>query len=70
MTEEDDMSAVNTTKNTALKARGRAKEAAGAVVGNEDLKAEGRADQLLAAIRQSGNRLEDSFKSLKKAFKI
>lgn len=64
------MSAINTTKNTALKATGRAKEAAGAVVGNEDLKAEGRTDQLVAAIRQSGNRLEDSFNSLKKAFKI
>ncbi len=64
------MGAVNTTKNTALKVGGRAKEAAGAVVGNEDLKAEGRTDQLRAAIRQSGNRLEDAFNSFKKALKI
>lgn len=64
------MGAADTTKNTVLKVSGRAKEAAGAVVGNNDLKAEGRTDQLVAAIRQSGNRLGDSFNSLKKALKL
>ena len=48
---------------------GRAKEAAGSVTGNDDLKAEGRADQSESAVKQAGEKVKDAVSDVKDAFK-
>ncbi len=48
---------------------GRAKEAAGSVTGNEDLKAEGRGDQAEASAKQAGEKVKDAIGDIKDAFK-
>jgi uncharacterized protein YjbJ (UPF0337 family) len=45
-------------------AKGRAKEAAGALTGNEDLKAEGAADQAAAKAQQAADKLAESAKGV------
>jgi uncharacterized protein YjbJ (UPF0337 family) len=52
----------NKTRNTAQKVKGQFKEAAGAVTGNERLKAEGRADKTKASLKQAGEKLKDAFR--------
>lgn len=47
-----------TNKSEDLK--GRAKEAAGAVTDNEDLKAEGKADQARASVKDKVEKVKDS----------
>lgn len=47
-------------------AKGRAKEAAGALTGNDDLKAEGQADQAAAKVQKS---LDDAADKAKDAVK-
>lgn len=44
------------------KTRGRVKEAAGALTGNEDLKFEGRADQRSGTFKEKRGKLKDLFK--------
>jgi uncharacterized protein YjbJ (UPF0337 family) len=44
------------------KTKGRLKEAAGAVTGNKDLKAEGRADQRSGTVKEKKGKLKDLFK--------
>jgi uncharacterized protein YjbJ (UPF0337 family) len=44
------------------KLKGRAKEAAGAVTGNEATKAEGRSDQRKGTAKEKKGRLKDLFK--------
>jgi uncharacterized protein YjbJ (UPF0337 family) len=39
--------------------KGRAKEAAGALTGDDDLKAEGQADQMAASVKDKLNRAKD-----------
>lgn len=48
---------------------GRAKEAAGSVTGNDDLKAEGRADQTEAKAKSAGDKVKDAVSDIKDAFK-
>ena len=43
-------------------AKGRAKEAAGALTGNDDLKAEGQADQASAKIHKAADKAADAAK--------
>ncbi len=43
------------------KAKGRAKEAAGAVSGNKDKKAEGRSDQTSGTAKEKKGKLKDLF---------
>ncbi|CDP82210.1 MULTISPECIES: CsbD family protein [Mycolicibacterium] len=49
--------------------KGRAKEAAGAATGNDDLKAEGQADQGIAAVKQkvddTAEKVKDGVESIK-----
>ncbi|TVX95173.1 CsbD family protein [Mycolicibacterium porcinum] len=49
--------------------KGRAKEAAGAVTGDDDLKAEGQADQGIAAVKQkvadTAEKVKDGVESIK-----
>jgi uncharacterized protein YjbJ (UPF0337 family) len=44
------------------KTKGRLKEAAGAVSGNKNLKAEGRADQRKGTVKEKKGKLKDLFK--------
>ena len=48
-------------KNTAEDLGGKAKEAAGKVTGNENLEAEGKADQAKADLKQAGEKVKDAF---------
>ncbi len=49
--------------------KGRAKEAAGAVSGDDELKNEGRADQAESSVKQAGEKAKDAVGDLKDAFK-
>ncbi|WP_434810918.1 CsbD family protein [Microbacterium sp. bgisy189] len=48
-------------KNTAEDLGGKSKEAAGKVTGNENLEAEGKADQAKADLKQAGEKVKDAF---------
>ena len=48
-------------KNTTEDLGGKAKEAAGKVTGNENLEAEGKADQAKADLKQAGEKVKDAF---------
>jgi uncharacterized protein YjbJ (UPF0337 family) len=47
--------------NAAEKLGGKGKEAAGEATGNEDLRAEGQADQVEGDLKQAGEKLKDAF---------
>jgi len=49
--------------------KGRAKEAAGSVTGDDDLKNEGRADQAESSVKQAGEKVKDAVGDVKDAFK-
>ena len=48
---------------------GRAKEAAGSLTGDDDLKSEGRADQAESSVKQAGEKAKDAVGDLKDSFK-
>jgi uncharacterized protein YjbJ (UPF0337 family) len=50
------------TEGAMDKVKGRVKEAAGAVTGDKDLKAEGRADQRKGTVKEKKGKLKDLFK--------
>ncbi|MFJ8043923.1 CsbD family protein [Kitasatospora sp. NPDC096147] len=56
------MSASDKIENAADKAKGKLKEGAGKVTGNERLEAEGKADQAKGDIKQAGEHVKDAFK--------
>jgi uncharacterized protein YjbJ (UPF0337 family) len=56
-------------ENTGQDLKGRAKEAAGSITGDDDLKHEGRADQAEAAIKKAGEKVKDAVDDIKDAFK-
>ncbi|WP_144674612.1 CsbD family protein [Arthrobacter sp. U41] len=49
-------------QNAAEKAGGKGKEAAGNATGDENLKAEGQADQTKGDLKQAGEKVKDAFK--------
>ena len=49
--------------------KGRAKEAAGSVTGDDDMKAEGRGDQAESSAKQAGEKVKDAVGDVKDAFK-
>ncbi|CAD6003248.1 CsbD family protein [Agreia sp. COWG] len=49
-------------KNAGADIAGKAKEAAGKVTGNEQLEAEGKADQVGADAKKAGENVKDAFK--------
>jgi len=53
-------------RNKAQEVKGQAKEKTGRAVGNERLEAEGAADQAKANMKQAGEKVKDTGKSLKK----
>ena len=50
-------------ENQADKVKGKAKEAAGTAHGDEELRAEGKADQTKGDVKQAGEKIKDAFKS-------
>lgn len=57
------------TENSSQDLKGRAKEAAGSISGNDDLKNEGRGDQAEASAKQAGEKVKDAVDDVKGAFK-
>ncbi|MET7948306.1 CsbD family protein [Micromonospora sp. NPDC005324] len=49
--------------NATEDAAGKLKEGAGRVTDNEQLEAEGRADQSTSKLKQAGEKIKDAFKS-------
>jgi uncharacterized protein YjbJ (UPF0337 family) len=47
--------------------KGRAKEAAGSITGDDEMKNEGRADQAESSVKQAGERAKDAVGDLKDA---
>ena len=56
------MGIADDAQNKADDLKGRAKEAAGSVTGNDDLKAEGQSDQGIAAVREKVTEVADKVK--------
>lgn len=48
--------------NAAEKAGGKGKEAAGKATGDQNLQAEGKADQTKGDLKQAGEKVKDAFK--------
>lgn len=48
--------------NTTSKLQGKGKEAAGAAMGNDKLKAQGKTQQLRADLKQAGEKIKGTFK--------
>ncbi|QYC43245.1 CsbD-like protein [Nonomuraea coxensis DSM 45129] len=63
------MSAENKISNKAQELKGRAKENLGDATGDEELRAEGRADQTEGGLKQAGEKVKDAGKKVKDAFK-
>ena len=56
------MAADNDAKNAAEKLGGKAKEAFGKITNNDELVAEGRADQAKSSVKQAGEDVKDAIK--------
>ena len=53
------MGAVDKSRNTAQRAKGKVKETAGKATGNERLRRQGEADQVKGKIKQTGERVKE-----------
>src|SRR5262249_57020217 len=58
----DAMSFVDKAKNKAEELMGKGKEAAGEATDDDELKVEGKADQIKANLKQAGEKIKDAFK--------
>ena len=56
-------------KHKAEEGLGAAKEKVGDVTDNEDMQAEGKADQTKANVKQAGDKVKDAASNVKDAFK-
>ena len=56
------MSAMDKLNNKAEDLQGQAKEHIGGATGNEDMQAEGKADQASGNLKQAGEKVKDVFK--------
>jgi uncharacterized protein YjbJ (UPF0337 family) len=56
------MAATDKAKNSAQRAKGKVKEEAGKVTGNDKLEAKGKADQRKGNLKQAGEKVKDAFK--------
>jgi uncharacterized protein YjbJ (UPF0337 family) len=56
------MGIADKARNSAEELAGKAKEAAGKATGNEELEAEGRAQQAKADLKQAGEHVKDAFR--------
>jgi uncharacterized protein YjbJ (UPF0337 family) len=55
------MAATGTAKNSAERAKGKVRETAGKVTGDDSLRAEGEADQVKGSVKQAGKSVKDAF---------
>jgi uncharacterized protein YjbJ (UPF0337 family) len=56
------MGAVDKAKNTTQRAKGKLKEVAGRVSGNDRLRRRGKADEMKGKLKQTGEKVKDAFK--------
>ena len=56
------MATTDKANNATEQAKGKLKQAAGAVTGNDKLRAEGKADQKKANLKQAGEKVKDAFR--------
>ena len=56
------MTATDKANNSAQQAKGKLKEAAGKLSGNDNLRTEGEADQTKGNLKQAGEKVKDAFK--------
>jgi uncharacterized protein YjbJ (UPF0337 family) len=56
------MTTADKAHNSAEQAKGKAKETLGEATGNDDLRDEGKADQLKANLKQAAEKIKDAFK--------
>ena len=56
------MGLADKAKNKAEEVQGRGKEAAGRATDDDELKAEGKADQTKGNLKQAGEKVKDTFK--------
>lgn len=56
------MSAKDKLSNKAEELKGQSKEHVGGATGNEDMRAEGKADQASGNVKQAGEKIKDIFK--------
>ena len=56
------MSAMDKLSNKAEELQGQAKEKVGGATGDEDLQAEGQADQAKGDVKQAGEKIKDVFR--------
>jgi uncharacterized protein YjbJ (UPF0337 family) len=56
------MATTDKAKNTAQQAKGKLKETAGKLSGNDRLRAEGGADRMKGDVKQAGEKIKDAFK--------
>ena len=55
------MATEDKAKNTAQTTKGKIKEGAGDITGNDRLKAKGQADQTKGNLKQAGEKVKDAF---------
>jgi uncharacterized protein YjbJ (UPF0337 family) len=56
------MATTDKAKNTAQRAKGKVKEAAGAATGNDRMRNKGKADQTKGNLKQTGEKIKDTVK--------
>ncbi len=56
------MATTDKARNATQQAKGKLKEAAGKVTGNDKLRAEGRADQVKGNLKQAGEKVKDALR--------
>lgn len=56
------MGNVDKVKSATQQAKGKVKEAAGEVTGNDRLRRKGKSDQVKAKVKQAGERVKDAFR--------
>jgi uncharacterized protein YjbJ (UPF0337 family) len=61
------MAAEDKAAHKATELKGKAKEAVGDVTDNDDLKAEGQADQVEGNVKQAGDKVKDAGNKVKNA---
>jgi len=54
------MTAVDKAKNTTQRTKGKVKEAAGNLTGNDKLKVKGKTDQVKGNLKQAGEKVKDA----------
>jgi uncharacterized protein YjbJ (UPF0337 family) len=57
------MAAKDKAKNTTQRAKGKVKEVAGKVIGDDSLRAKGKSDQTKANLKQAGEKVKDALKT-------